>query len=60
MFDGIYLSWDPGMWKRHIDFHGYVHLITLKLVMTKYFTRMWKRGNNQDDEGKWLVTSSTE
>ncbi|EKM75828.1 hypothetical protein AGABI1DRAFT_102686 [Agaricus bisporus var. burnettii JB137-S8] len=22
IFDGIYLSWDPGMWKHQINFHG--------------------------------------
>jgi hypothetical protein len=26
IFDGIYLSWDPTMWKHQINFHGHVSI----------------------------------
>lgn len=31
VFDGIYLNWDPGVWKHHIDFHGYASRLPVML-----------------------------
>lgn len=29
-FDGVYLSWDPGMWQHSLTFHGYFALLSFQ------------------------------